>query len=100
MSHNTGESNDEQIAWVLNVDRESEGSYLTIVRKEATRFLSHKCKVCGEDALFFIWSTSRVIDKDKIGLMEQFDSIMDLERIGVPICVACVKKYKLLEAKK
>ena len=59
----------------------------------------NRCYICWHDTLVFIWSTSRVIDKEKLNKMEQFKSIPNTERIGFPICVGCAKKNKLKEAK-
>jgi len=57
------------------------------------------CQICWQKTIIFIWSTSRVIDKEKLGKLEQFKSVVNLERIAHPICLACVKEHDLKEAK-
>jgi len=56
----------------------------------------NRCAICGQNTLVFIWSTSRVIDKDKLGQLDQFKNVINLERLGYPICWACVGKYNLI----
>jgi len=56
----------------------------------------NKCLICRNNTLVFIWSTSRVIDKEKLGQIEQFKNISHLERIAHPICWACIRKYNLI----
>lgn len=57
------------------------------------------CKICWQKTIIFIWSTSRVIDKEKLGRMEQFKNVANLERLAYPICLACIKEHNLKEAK-
>lgn len=61
--------------------------------------MTDKCKICGSNILIFIWSTSRAIDKEKLGQIEQFKDVVNLERLAFPICKACVKEHELLEEK-
>lgn len=56
----------------------------------------NKCQICKQKTLVFIWSTSRVIDKDKLAQLDQFKAVVNLERLAFPICVACVKEHKLV----
>jgi len=59
----------------------------------------NKCQICQQKTIVFIWSTSRIIDKDKLLEMNQFKTIGNLNRIAYPICLACVKEHNLLEEK-
>jgi len=59
----------------------------------------NKCSICWQKTLIFIWSTSRAIDKEKLGQIEQFKDVVNLERLAFPICKACVKEHELLEEK-
>lgn len=56
----------------------------------------NRCQICQQKTIVFVWSTSRVIDKEKLAVMEQFKSIVNLERIGFPICWACIRKHHLI----
>lgn len=56
----------------------------------------NRCQICKRQALIFIWSTSKVIDKDKLGEIDQFKNIGNLNRIAHPICWACTKEHNLI----
>ena len=60
----------------------------------------NRCKICLQKTLIFIWSTSRVIDKDKLEEIDQFKNMGNLNRIAYPICLACVKEHDLLKEAK
>jgi len=57
------------------------------------------CQICWQKTIIFIWSTSRVIDKEKLRQIEQFKNVVNLERNGYPICLACIKELNLKEVK-
>lgn len=56
----------------------------------------NKCQICKQNTMAFIWSTSKVIDKEKLGQIEQFKNVVNLERIAHPICWACIKEHNLI----
>lgn len=56
----------------------------------------NKCLICRNNTLVFIWSTSKVIDKEKLEQIEQFKNVVNLERIAHPICLVCAKEYNLI----
>lgn len=56
----------------------------------------NKCHICWHNTLIFIWSTSRVVDKKKLAEIDQFKSIVNLARLGFPICWACIKERNLI----
>lgn len=56
----------------------------------------NKCAICWEKTLVFVWSTSRVIDKEKLAKLDQFKNVVNLERLAYPICWHCIQKYNLI----
>jgi len=60
------------------------------------KYMINKCLICRNNTLVFIWSTSRVIDQEKLGQIEQFKNVINLERIAHPICLACAKEHNLI----
>ena len=63
--------------------------------RETNRRKIDKCELCLQKTIFFIWSTSQRIDKDILSKIKEFRHSIYLERIGHPICCACVKKEML-----
>lgn len=51
--------------------------------------MGERCKICGINTIFYIWSTSRNFPREKLG------SLLDLEPefIDTPVCFQCCKKY-------
>jgi len=51
--------------------------------------MGERCKLCGINTIFYVWSTSRNFPKEKLG------SLVDLDKdfINVPVCFNCCKKY-------
>jgi len=97
--------NDEKLAQEVLGTREkcvipSEGgasTQLPIFEREYEKNAGkvNHCKICWQKTLFFVWSTSRAIDKDRLKDIDSFKSVANLERLGYPVCCACVKKEAL-----
>ena len=60
----------------------------------------NKCEICRQNTLVFIWSTSRAIDKEKLKEIEQFKSVVNLERLGFPLCWHCIAEHHLIVSTK
>lgn len=52
--------------------------------------MTKECIICHRQTIFFIWSTSRNVDK------QELDKIVFVEKRGVPICMECARKGKIL----
>jgi len=67
--------------------------------------MTHFCRVCGKPSLFYIWSTSRVFDRQKF--LEQYrenrDATRDEEHTIIHgnyvVCQYCMNKHKLKRVK-
>jgi len=76
-------------------DGEAEASQASPIGEKHAGKVNH-CKNCWQKTIVFIWSTSRVIDKEKLGQLDQFKNVINLERLGYPICWACIRKHNLI----
>ncbi len=83
----------------IPIDSETEGSHTPPVLEKRSGKVNH-CSICWQKTIVFIWSTSRVIDKEKLEKIEQFKNVVNLERLGYPICWACIKEHTLIVSTK
>ena len=57
--------------------------------------MRHRCKVCGNETIFFTWTTSRIFPREKLidflGIRDG-TVIKDMEKNGWPVCFNCRNK--------
>ncbi len=77
---------------------EPEEGHTTDATPQYERLSGHvnHCKICGQKTLIFIWSTSRVIDKEKLAKLDAFKYVINLDRLASPVCWACAKENTLI----
>ena len=56
------------------------------------------CSVCGLETIFFVWTTSRYFNLNKLFEIDKFTKLdkRTIKRFGDVVCMGCVEKHGLM----